>query len=86
MNPIDIAQLIVGFGLGGAMGAAAALLLAGQRVHTAFSIFARLFRAFLRDEDSERARTLRDAFTELEASLQAFLKSAEQLKRALKRR
>lgn len=86
MDLSGVSSLLVAMGVGGAVGAAAALVLAGNRVALAFGVFGRLFQAYVRDRPEPAAETLRAAFDDLESALRGFTTAAERLGRALRRR
>ncbi|HRF61140.1 MAG TPA: hypothetical protein PLH94_14650 [Fimbriimonadaceae bacterium] len=84
MNLQDIASLLVGIGVGGALGAVAALVLAGSRLAESATTFSAQLRDYLRGRSDPDSRALAEAFEDLDARLQTLLATLQRVRRALR--
>lgn len=71
-------------GVGGALGAALALLAGGARLAASWTVLDDSYKAYRSDRSSEHAAALDEAFSAHKASVQAFSGAIAKLKRALR--
>ena len=86
MNWLDIATALALAGVGGVLGAASAVLLAGARVSGAYAAFKMRFNDYFGGRDDPSSNALKDDFAQVDFSLSGLLGAVEKLKRALKRK
>lgn len=84
MNLQDIASLFVGIGVGGAVGAIAALVLAGSRLAESANAFAVQLRAYLRGRSDPDSRALAEAFEDLDRRLQTLMATLQRVRRSFR--
>lgn len=82
----DLATLSIALGLGGAVGAIAALVATGGRVFTAFEAFRKQFNDSLAGRNDPASTQLRQAFEDLERDLAQLQSAFSAVMRALRRR
>jgi gas vesicle protein len=85
MSIADIGNLLLGLGVGGVAGAAAAFLVAGNKLSSSLQQFGAKLSAFLvaHQQDPE-ARELAELFNQLKLDVQKTVQSLLNLKRMLK--
>lgn len=86
MSGLEISTLLVTAGLGGALGAALAVLVSGARLAAAWSTFAIAFRGYLHGRTDPESEAIREGFLQLESALQTAVAAFEKLRRALRLR
>lgn len=86
MNWVDIAAALALAGVGGALGAASAVLLAGARASGAYSAFKMRFNDYFGGRDDPSSNALKEDFAEVDSSLSGLMGAIEKLKRALRRK
>ena len=86
MNWVDIATALALAGVGGVLGAASAVLLAGSRASGAYAAFKMRFNDYFGGRDDPSSNALKEDFAEVDSSLSGLMGAVEKLKRALKRR
>ena len=86
MNWIDLATALAIAGVGGVLGAASAVLLAGARISAAYGAFKLRFNDYFGGRDDPSSNALKEDFAEVDASLSGLMGAVEKLKRALKRK
>jgi hypothetical protein len=84
MDISTIALLLGAAGTGGAIGAAAAAISAGNRVAAAFSDFDAVFQAYFDGKEDPESRQLRSSFSSLAATLAGLASAFGKLKKALR--
>lgn len=77
---------LYGFALGGAVGAALAVLAAGARLSASWGVLAETYRTYRTDRTNQNAAALDDAFESHFESVSSFTVAFEKLKRAFRRR
>ena len=83
MDILNIALLLGAAGVGGAIGAIAAAIVAGGRLQAAFADFAEAFADYFESNEDPASRPVRSAFSELEAAVSGLSANFARLKRAL---
>ena len=86
MNWADIAAALALAGVGGALGAAAAVLLAGARASGAYTAFKLRFNDYFGGRDDPTSNALKLDFADVDSSLSGLMSAIEKLKRALRRK
>lgn len=86
MNFEQIAGLVLGLGIGGAVGALAALSAAAGKVKRSVESFGNAFRRYFGGKVDAESQELRESFENLEADLQGLVDAANKAKRAWTRR
>ena len=77
---------LLGFGLGGAVGAALAVLAAGARLSASWGVLAETYKTYKSNRSNENGAALDDAFESHSDSVVGFIAAFDKLKRALRRR
>ena len=86
MNWLDIAAALAMAGVGGALGAASAVLLAGGRASGAYAAFKLRFNDYFGGRDDPSSNALKAEFAEVDSSISGLMGAIEKLKRALRRK
>lgn len=86
MNWLDIATALALAGVGGVLGAASAVLLAGTRASGAYAAFKMRFNDYFGGRDDPSAIALKADFMEVDSTLSGLMGAVEKLKGALRRR
>lgn len=86
MSGEQFASFLIGLGVGGAVGALAALYLAAVRLTESAEAFAEQFRVYAGSRSDPETRRLRDAFEAFEARLGSLVEAVRRARRALGRR
>ena len=82
MNAEQIAGLLVGLGIGGAVGAVAAVVVAASRLKASVDDFGMRFRAYIAGKTDPDSVDLAESFTTMEAGLARLLDSVNKARRA----
>lgn len=85
MSAEQFATFLLGLGVGGAIGALAALFLAAIRLTESAEVFAGQFRAYVSTRTDPDTARLREAFEAFEGRLATLLEAARRARRALGR-
>jgi hypothetical protein len=85
MNGLDLAALATTLGIGGAVGAVAALVVAGRNVFEAFDRFKAAFHTQLDGKSDASSVALRNSFSELEADIGSLNGAFSKVGRAFRR-
>ncbi|MCE9558776.1 MAG: hypothetical protein K8R88_07470 [Armatimonadetes bacterium] len=80
----DLLQLALGLGLGGVLGALAAVIVAGKKTLSATTIFRDKLFGFLKENSSPEATSLRASYQDLENEVRGLTDSFNRLKGALR--
>lgn len=86
MNFSDIPALLVTLGVGGAVGALAAAVVASSKLREDFRIFASVFKAYMIGKDDPASQEISSRFHTLESDVASASNALERLKRAFKRK
>lgn len=84
MSGLDWAGLLLMAGVGGVVGAASAVLVAGARTQAAYALFKGRFLDYFGARDDAASAALMADFLEVDGSLSGLMGSVDKLKRALK--
>jgi hypothetical protein len=84
LNLGELGSLLISLGVGGALGAAAATLIAGARLSSAWTGFSVAFRAFMHGRSDPESQSLMNAYGEFESSLTGLQAALAKLRRALR--
>lgn len=86
MTGVDWAAVFVMAGVGGVLGAASAVLLAGARASGAYAAFKEAFRSYMAERSDPSSQALAMEFEGVDAALSGLMGAVEKLKRALRRK
>lgn len=86
MDILTIALLLGAAGVGGAVGAAAAAIVAGNRVSSSFADFETLFTAYFDSREDPDSRRMRSAFGLLKDTLAGMSAAFARLKKTMRNR
>ena len=84
MSGLEIAGALLAAGVGGAVGAAAAVLLSGTNATAAYDEFAADFRQYMAGKSDPASQVLVDSFDAFSRALGGLMTSIGKLKRALR--
>lgn len=84
MSGLEISTLLLSAGIGGAIGAALAVLVSGARLTAAWNGFSTALRAYLHGRNDPESEAVRAAFGHLDLAVQGAVAAFEKLRRALR--
>lgn len=84
MNPLEIAGLLLAAGVGGAIGAASTVLLAGANTVSSFQSFEAELRSYMASRIDPASRQVMEAFEAFKAAFSGLSGAIARLKRALR--
>lgn len=84
MNPLEIAGLLLAAGVGGAVGAASTVLLAGANTVAAYEQFEAELRSYMASRMDPGSRSVMEAFEAFKSAFSGLAGAIAKLKRALR--